>query len=82
MQAARTHGLRVPADISVAGFDDTFLAAAFPPRLTSVSQNYTELGKAAVDVMVAAISGEASVPKATIIDTQLMIRESCKPAGI
>lgn len=81
IQAAQTHGLRVPEDISVAGFDDTFLAAAFSPRLTSVSQNYAELGKAAVDVMEAAIKGEESVPRETTVKTELMIRESCKPAS-
>ena len=78
IQAAYAHGLRVPDDISVAGFDDTFLAEALLPRLTSVSQNYTELGPTAVDVMIAAINNEESPPKETVVATRLMIRESCQ----
>jgi DNA-binding LacI/PurR family transcriptional regulator len=78
MQAAFTHGLRIPTDMSIAGFDDTFLAEAFSPRLTSVSQNYQELGKAAMDVMAALLAGQENVPQETVVETHLSIRDSCQ----
>ncbi len=70
------HGLRVPDDISIAGFDDIGLAAIYSPSITTVSQNFVELGRMAVEVLVGLISGQ-NVRKETVIQTSLVIRESC-----
>jgi DNA-binding LacI/PurR family transcriptional regulator len=53
MDALRTQGLRVPADISVVGFDDILLARA--SRIATVHQPLHELGRRAVDVLMQCI---------------------------
>ena len=50
MDALQTHGLRVPADISVVGFDDVLLARA--SRMATVHQPLHELGRQVVDVLM------------------------------
>jgi DNA-binding LacI/PurR family transcriptional regulator len=56
--AAREAGLAVPQDLSVAGFDDSPLAALASPALTSVRVDYGEFGAAAAAALLAAIAGE------------------------
>ena len=50
--AAQRRGLNVPADLSVAGFDDSPLASLVWPQLTTVRQPVAEMGVAAVDRLV------------------------------
>lgn len=50
--AAQRRGLQVPADLSVAGFDDSPLASLVWPQLTTVRQPVAEMGVAAVDRLV------------------------------
>ncbi|MFA9560464.1 LacI family DNA-binding transcriptional regulator [Evansella sp. AB-rgal1] len=69
-------GLRVPDDISVVGFDDIPIAKHFPPGITTISQNYDELGQTAVDVLIDLIEGREA-KKETVIPTKLMLRNSC-----
>ena len=49
MRAIRAAGLRIPADVSVTGFDDVDLAAYVDPPLTTISQATAEMGHWAVD---------------------------------
>ncbi|MBS4219127.1 LacI family DNA-binding transcriptional regulator [Bacillus sp. FJAT-49711] len=70
-------GLKVPEDISVVGFDDIYLAKYFPPGLTTVSQNYDQLGQTAINVLVDLIN-EREAEKETIVPTSLVLRDSCK----
>ncbi|SHN00298.1 LacI family DNA-binding transcriptional regulator [Gracilibacillus kekensis] len=69
--------LKVPEDISVVGFDDIYLAKDFPPGITSVSQNYDQLGRTAVDVLIKRINNELAEKKITV-PTRLMVRNSCQ----
>src|ERR1700689_4084761 len=47
LEAAAARGLRVPEDLSVAGFDDIDVSRATPPRLTTVRQPLQEMGRTA-----------------------------------
>jgi LacI family transcriptional regulator, repressor for deo operon, udp, cdd, tsx, nupC, and nupG len=58
VRAATERGLSVPGDLSVAGFDDSPLAALASPSLTSVRVDYAEFGAAATATLLAAIAGE------------------------
>jgi DNA-binding LacI/PurR family transcriptional regulator len=55
--AARGHGMRVPRDLSVTGFDDSLLASLSAPALTSVRVDYADFGAAAAAALLAAIGG-------------------------
>jgi LacI family transcriptional regulator len=50
--AAQRRGLQVPADLSVAGFDDSPIASQVWPQLTTVRQPVAEMAEAAVDMLV------------------------------
>lgn len=58
VRALAESGLRVPEDVSVIGYDDTLLAAAFIPPLTTVHQNWDDGGRLLARKALALIRGE------------------------
>ena len=78
MRQAQMRGVRVPEDVSVAGFDGSYLSTLAYPPLTTVSQNYEEFGKAMIDSIVALKNG-AETERLKRIPTKLIIRDSCGP---
>lgn len=72
-------GVRVPDDISIVGFDDLPEARHFTPPLTTVRQDFHRLGQRTVDALVAAIEGREA-PQRTLIDPELVVRNSTAPA--
>ena len=68
-------GLHVPNDVSLIGFDD-ILQDDFIPPLTSVSQPYLEMGRAAVEALLAQIRGDLSVPQQVLLQGTLIRRAS------
>ncbi len=58
LRALAEHGLRVPDDVSVVGFDDIPEAAYFQPPLTTIRQDFASLGHAAVRLVIGALAGE------------------------
>ncbi|WP_211257833.1 LacI family DNA-binding transcriptional regulator [Lentzea albidocapillata] len=76
LQAARERGLRVPEDLSVAGFDDIDLAEATNPGLTTVRQPLQEMGRIAVTQLMRVLDGHQ--PEALHIElaTTLVVRDS------
>jgi DNA-binding LacI/PurR family transcriptional regulator len=54
-------GVSVPRDVSVIGFDDVEGSAHFFPPLTTITPDFTELGRRCLDQMVAAIAGAPAV---------------------
>jgi DNA-binding LacI/PurR family transcriptional regulator len=57
MRAAREAGLRIPDDISIAGFDDLFLSSYTDPPLTTVSQPKHEMGRDAAEILLQLLDG-------------------------
>jgi DNA-binding LacI/PurR family transcriptional regulator len=57
MRAARSRGLRIPADISIGGFDDLFLSTYCDPPLTTIRQPKQEMGREAATILMDLIAG-------------------------
>lgn len=67
-------GLSVPADLSVIGFDGLDLGAQFNPRVTSVRQPITDLGRIAIELGETLIAG--GPPDHVVLEPTLLIRSS------
>jgi LacI family transcriptional regulator len=80
MEAAAARGLRVPADLSVVGFDDIGVSRATTPRLTTVRQPLQEMGRTAVTMLVRQLDGHAHEALSMELETRLVVRESTGPA--
>jgi DNA-binding LacI/PurR family transcriptional regulator len=78
IRAAREHGLHVPDDLSVAGFDDHDVAWALD--LTTVAQPVMGLGETVTELLLAHVRDPSSPPKHEIRDVTLRIRGSTGPA--
>jgi LacI family transcriptional regulator, repressor for deo operon, udp, cdd, tsx, nupC, and nupG len=78
MRTLFSAGLRVPEDISVAGFDDIEFAAVAEPPLTTIHQPRRELGQAAASALIELLQGRSS-PKRIRLETELVIRDSVAP---
>jgi LacI family transcriptional regulator len=71
------HGIRVPGDIAVTGFDDIPVARHLHPQLTTVRQPIQKLGATAFDVLYGLITGERRPEPEVVLPTSLVIRASC-----
>jgi len=79
MRALKDHGLRVPEDVSVVGFDDVQIAAFHNPSLTTIRQPLNQMGNVAARVLLQRIRGQATFPDSVPILPELVIRESTAP---
>jgi len=77
IQAVREAGLRIPYDISVAGYDDVPLASEITPRLTTVHVPHQELGRTAV--RQALHRHEEGVSQHVVLGTHIVVRDSVRP---
>ena len=80
MRALADRGLRVPDDVSVVGFDDQPLVAMWQPSLTTVDQDFEDLGARAFDLLERLVDGEPNVTY-SVATPQLVVRESTAPPG-
>jgi DNA-binding LacI/PurR family transcriptional regulator len=76
IRALAEQGRRVPADVSVVGFDDIPEAGFFWPPLTTVRQDFLELGKRAMAMLIERISGQGQVHPAVPVVPELIVRAS------
>lgn len=79
--AARELGRRVPDDLSVVGFDDSFVASVVTPTLTTVRQPLALLGKEAGEVAIDLVEGIRTPPVRMTLPVELVVRESTAPAA-
>jgi DNA-binding LacI/PurR family transcriptional regulator len=75
LRALADAGLRVPEDVSVVGFDDQPYAALWKPGLTTVRQDFHDLGRRAFSLLTRLLNGKAPGP-ASVATPALVVRES------
>jgi LacI family transcriptional regulator len=80
IRAFQESGLRVPQDISVAGFDDIQGAAYSNPTLTTVRQPLADMGRLAAETLLARIEGTKQYQAEILIEPELVIRQSTAAA--
>jgi DNA-binding LacI/PurR family transcriptional regulator len=79
LRAFSDRGLRVPDDISLVGFDDIPEAGYFVPPLSTVRQDFTELGRRALHLLVDGILGDQQLQPPLPVAPELIIRASAGP---
>jgi len=75
MNCIQEHGLRVPDDISVVGYDNTLICNVVTPKLTSIDYNYDEFAKKLI-ATVDGVYDSALLPPLQLIEPSLIIRGS------
>ncbi len=74
----RALGLRIPEDVSIAGFDDLFFSQFLNPPLTTVRQPLRHLGRLAMDILLKIFAGEQSEIDIKV-PGELIVRQSTAP---
>lgn len=77
IQAVKGHGLRVPEDMAVVGFDGQLIGTIVEPNLTTVVQPIEELGSTGMSLLISRLKNEAVHTGRVILPTELSIRDSC-----
>ena len=78
LAALHEEGLEAPRDVSVAGFDDLPEAPYLTPPLTTVRQDFAELGRRAVELVLARLAGQELHQDP--VPASLLVRSSTGPA--
>lgn len=80
MRAAREAGLSIPKDVAFVGFDDLPIATLSDIQLTTVRQPVVQFGHKSVELLLDLIENGLHPPRRIIMDTELIIRDSCGAA--
>ncbi|MEW2121661.1 LacI family DNA-binding transcriptional regulator [Streptomyces sp. NPDC005474] len=77
MEALAEHGVRVPEQVAVTGFDGIVAGRVVRPSLTTVRQPMQAMGRAVVDILVERLADPAGPPVSRRLPVQVVLRESC-----
>lgn len=79
LRAVKAHGLCVPQDVSVVGFDDIRFARYSDPPLTTVAQPMGDIGREAMRMLIEILTGADVPARKRILPTQFIVRGSTAP---
>ncbi|GIM96483.1 LacI family transcriptional regulator [Paractinoplanes toevensis] len=79
LRALQENGRRVPQDVSVVGFDDLPESASYLPPLTTVHQDFAEVGRRCVQGLLSQIRDDRGEPGTVLVPTTLVPRASTAP---
>ncbi|MCC6496494.1 MAG: LacI family DNA-binding transcriptional regulator [Propionibacteriaceae bacterium] len=79
LHAMHELGLRCPEDVSLVGFDDYPEAAYFSPGLTTIRQDFDEIGQRSVELLVQLIESDGPHTQHLVLPPQLIVRASTAP---
>ncbi|GAE36168.1 LacI family DNA-binding transcriptional regulator [Halalkalibacter akibai] len=77
IKAIKSKHFRVPADISVIGFDNIKFSTIVEPELTTIAQPAFEIGNKAMDLLIKLMKNKKIIRSQFILDDKLIIRNSC-----
>jgi len=75
------HGVRVPDDLAIVGFDGIDAGAHTEPSLTTVAQRFDDIGAAAARLLLARIDGGPVDSRPVSVPSELLVRRSCGCGG-
>lgn len=81
MNIARDIGIRIPQDLSITGFDNLPICSLFTPRLTTVAQDFSGMGQAAVDLLDKVIENPQRRSERLLLATKLVAGDTVKTIG-
>ncbi|RJX71959.1 LacI family transcriptional regulator [Vibrio sinensis] len=76
IRAAKEHGIDIPTEMKLVGFDDIHMAELMIPRLSTISHQKTGMGELAATTLIKALSGENDMEELRILPTKLILRET------
>ncbi|WP_114166337.1 LacI family DNA-binding transcriptional regulator [Exiguobacterium sp. TNDT2] len=79
IEAVHEHGLRVPEDISIIGYDDIEMIKYITPKLTTIRQDTDEIGEAAAELLIEQMTAKERRTERRVIPVRLIERASCAP---
>jgi DNA-binding LacI/PurR family transcriptional regulator len=79
LRAMHEAGRKVPGDLSVVGFDDIPEAAYFQPPLTTVRQDFIEMGRRSLRTLLQTVETGRSAPSGSLVPPELIVRRSTGP---
>jgi DNA-binding LacI/PurR family transcriptional regulator len=79
MRSLKRHGLEIPRDIEVLGFDDVEVARLVEPPLTTIAQPAFEMGRESARLLLRLIDGQRPRKRTTVMEPALVIRGSTRP---
>lgn len=80
MHALSSKGLQIPGDVAVVGYDDISLTSAVRPALTTVRQDFKDMGLSAARLLVQRLQNAAEKPQHMVLPVTLQVRSSCGSA--
>ena len=79
LETLRAAGLRVPQDVSLAGYDDIPLARDLTPKLTTVHVPYEEIGRKAAQLALDRVDDVSGMRNHVVMGTHVVVRQSVVP---
>ncbi len=85
IKALNEKGISVPDEVSIVGFDDSYISPYVIPSLTTIKQRREEMGRVAAELLldrIASHNKKGKTPRQVIISVELIERESAIPISL
>ena len=76
MKHLNKKGIKIPEQIQIIGYDNSFIGELLQPSLTTIDQSVSELGKLAVELLIRLINGEEVPIEDILLETKLIQRDT------